>query len=88
MTLAEFICNICKEVLMTENPKVFSSIAGTRSVNSSISSKKKNLSKSSTIITETALRKMISDGSVSTISENSRFTPLASDLWQQFKRKN
>ena len=79
MTLLEFISSVCKEVFTEEN---------LLKVNSSPSqSNQRKKTKSSVLITEEKLKKMIKDGSVSELSEDSRFTPLARDSYRDYNKK-
>ena len=79
MTLLEFISSVCKEVFTEEN---------LLKVNSSPSqSNQSKKTKSSVLITEEKLKKMIKDGSVSELSEDSRFTPLARDSYRDYNKK-
>ncbi len=79
MTLLEFISSVCKEVFTEEN---------LLKVNSSPSqSNQHKKTKSSVLITEEKLKKMIKDGSVSELSEDSRFTPLARDSYRDYNKK-
>lgn len=78
MTLVEFISSVCTEVIEEENLLETSIV-------SPLSQSKKN--GSSSIITEAKLKKMIQDGSVSELSENCRFTPLARDIYREYNNK-
>ena len=79
MTLLEFISSVCKEVFTEEN---------LLKVNSSPSqSNQHKKTKFSVLITEEKLKKMIKDGSVSELSEDSRFTPLARDSYRDYNKK-
>ena len=79
MTLLEFINSVCKEVFTEENLLKVNSNA-----NQSNQYKK---TKSSVLITEEKLKKMIKDGSVNELSEDSRFTPLARDSYREYNKK-
>ena len=79
MTLLEFINSVCKEVFTEEN------LLKVDSKPSHSNQYKKP--KSSVLITEEKLKKMIKDGSISELSEDSRFTPLAHDSYRDYNKK-
>ncbi|MGL4677249.1 MAG: hypothetical protein ACRCWI_06245 [Brevinema sp.] len=81
MTLVEFISSVCKEVLIEEN-------FFTNSIKKENKKIYKNTpNKPSSLISEAILKQMIQQGTVHTLSENYRFTPLARDLFREYNNK-
>lgn len=79
MTLVEFISSVCKEVFTEEG-----FMDGKKQKKTETHIQKKATSK---LITEDVLKTMIKNGTVTELTNNSRFTPLARDLWTDYKNK-
>lgn len=82
MTLTDFITSVCKEVLTEENILGFSkdNKATKHSVTSNQDKK--------VFITEAKLKQMIKDNRVSELTEKSIFTPLARDIFREYKNNH
>lgn len=82
MTLATFISSICKEIFEEEN------ILSSHKKKNKICSNNTYNTYSKQLITEKVINTMIQNGTVNELTENSRFTPLARDIFQTYNQKN